>query len=245
MKYLHFSFPRRIRSGTTICSRLAATMMRSTSAAFNPQKKNMKTTPLISRCLIILGIFALSQFGTAPAATITFNPSTSTVLPGGSFTVDVFGSSVNQIGGFSLFLNSSDSGTDIQISNWALNTTLFTYGGPGPTFPEIISSTQNSQDLGAFANSPLAASTPFLLGTASISIGMGITPGSYTIGNTSATVFTDPTFTNSDFASVATFAIDVIPEPGTTWLLLGSLGGLLAAQGVRKFGAKMRGHKSA
>jgi hypothetical protein len=170
------------------------------------------------------------QMEVASSATIAFNPSMTNVSAGGSFTVDIFGSSVNSIGGFSLFLNSSANGNQIQITSQILNTTDFSYGGPGPSFPESISATQNSQDLGAFSNVPLASNTQYLLGTDTIFINSATPAGLYTISNTAGTVFTDPTFTMSDFASISNFSINVqaVPEP-STWAFLLVASAFLAA----------------
>ncbi len=174
---------------------------------------------MIARYLIAFCIFGLAQMEGAFSATILFVPSASTVAPGGSFTVDIYGTSVNTIGGFSLFLNSNASGNQLQITSQSLNTTSFTYGGPSPSFPESISATAQSQDLGAFSTSSLAANTQFLLGTDTIFINASTPGGIFQIGNTSGTVFDDPTFSTEDFAGVSNFSVTVTPEP-STWALL-------------------------
>ncbi|MGH8047246.1 MAG: hypothetical protein ACREKL_08365 [Chthoniobacterales bacterium] len=172
----------------------------------------------------LLAVF-ITVLAPASAAIITYTPLTSfDVPPGATITFQISGRSVNDIGGFSLYLNSSATGAYIQLTAYTLNTALFTYGGPGPTFPETISSTENSQDLGAFSlgSPPLVADTTYLLGIATITIDPLTPVGTYTISNTSTTVFTDPTFTLSDYATVSDFTIHVVavPEPFTGALLL-------------------------
>lgn len=155
----------------------------------------------------------------ARAATISFSPSVSSVSPGGSFTVDIYGTSVNSIGGFSLYLNSSSAGGQFQITAYALNTSLFNYGSAPPAFPSPISSTGISQDLGAFSNSSLAANTQYLLGTATITAAPGTVPANYSFGNSAQTVFADPGFAVSDFAPATSFNVAVVPEPSIVGLL--------------------------
>lgn len=165
------------------------------------------------RLLLSLTLILLISAREAQPATITYLPISTTVSAGSSFTVQIFGSSINDISGYSLYLNSSAGAGLLQITGQTLNTSLFTYGGPAPTFPEPISTTQTSQDLGAFSLSDLPTGSSYLLSTATISVGAAASPGNYQIGNTAATVFTDPTFTEADFAPVNTFAITVVPEP--------------------------------
>jgi hypothetical protein len=181
------------------------------------------------------GLLAMLLFaGLAPASAsiITYVPETPVdILPGGTVTFQIHGQSVNNIGGFSLYLNSDAASDDwIKISSASLNATLFTYGGPSPTFPEPISSTTISQDLGAFSNSALAANTSYLLTTVTITIDGSTPEGTYTVGNTTATVFANSTFTTSDFAAVAGFDIHVlaVPEPFTGALLTAGAGLMLA-----------------
>lgn len=175
---------------------------------------------------------ALAGGGTALCSSIAFTPSTPSVVPGGSFTVDVYGTSVNVIGGYSLFLNSSATGSQIQIASQALNTTDFTYGGPSPTFPQAISSTQKSQDLGAFSTSDLPANTQYLLGTETILVAAGTPAGNYVIGNTADTVFANPSFTQGDYAAVSSFTINVVPEPASLGLVC--VGGMLMLRRQRR-----------
>jgi hypothetical protein len=181
--------------------------------------------------------FLICLFGLvtpALAATISYVPQTSTTIsPGGFVTVNIYGSSINEIGGYSLYLNSSATGNDIQLSSQALNTTLFTYLVP-PSFPITLSSTAPLKDIGGFALSTLPANTTYLLGTVTISFGSVTTPGSYTIGNTAGSLFTTD-FVNSDPAAVASFNISVIPEP-SAWgvLMAGSLALGVAARKISR-----------
>lgn len=172
------------------------------------------------------------------AATISFVPGATNVAPGGSFTVQVYGSSINDIAGYSLYLNSTAGANLFQITSQALNTTLFTYGGPSPSFPEFISTTQTSQDLGAFSLNDLPENTSYLLGTETISVSASTPGGSYQIGNTSQTVFADPSFTQSDFAPASHFTISVVPEPSIVSLLLMSIA--LTACGRRRISSRDR-----
>jgi hypothetical protein len=168
----------------------------------------------------------------ALAATISYVPQTSTTIsPGGTITVSIYGSSLDTIAGYSLYLESSATGSFIQVASQTINTTLFTYGGPGPTLPETISATSSSHDLGAFSLSPLAANTTWQLGTVTFSVS-NLTPlGSYTIGNTAGSLFT-PNFFDSDPVTLASFNISVIPEPSAWSVLIA--GGLASAIAVRK-----------
>jgi hypothetical protein len=177
----------------------------------------------------------LAVLAPASAAIVTFVPDTPVnIMPGGTVTFHIQGQSVNSIGGFSLYLNSDAPDGRIQITAATLNTALFSYGGPGPAFPESISSTDISQDLGAFSDPALAANTSFLLTTITITIDAATPVGTYTIGNTAATVFTS-NFVDADYAAVASFNINVVPEPCTMALLAaGAVGCLAALRGRRR-----------
>jgi hypothetical protein len=179
-----------------------------------------------------LALCLLSLATPAMAATISYVPQTSTVLiPGGSVTVKIYGSSIDAIAGYSLYLDSSASGSLIQVTSQTLNTSLFTYGGPGPSLPETISDTHTSHDLGAFSNSSLPANTLYLLSTATFTLDLTTPYGAYSIGNTAATVFTSD-FIGSDYATIASFNITVIPEPSMAGAVM--TGCLVIAVGWRR-----------
>jgi len=183
-------------------------------------------------------MIALAPLGAASAASISFVPLTSTtVAPGGSFSFQIYGSSVNAIGLFSLYLTSSASNSQFQLTSYSINTLLFDDITLNPPLPEDVSSTHTTQDLGSFVTNPsgLASDTLYLLSTATITVGLGTPDGNYSLGNATTTVFTDPTFTFSDFAPESDLAINIssIPEP-TTWGLL-TAGGLAALIVARRF----------
>jgi hypothetical protein len=69
--------------------------------------------------------------------------------------------------------------------------------------------------LGGFADSDLAANTQYLLTTVTVSVGDKVAPGHYWIGDTASTVFTDPTFSLTDYANASHFGFTVVaaPEP--------------------------------
>ncbi|MGH8047244.1 MAG: hypothetical protein ACREKL_08355 [Chthoniobacterales bacterium] len=166
------------------------------------------------------------------AATISYVPQTSTIIsPGGTVTVNIYGTSVDAIAGYSLYLNSSATGNFIQLTSQALNTSLFTYGGPAPSFPITLSTTAPLKDIGAFSISTLAADTPYLLSTATFTFGISTPAGAYSIGNTAGSLFTAD-FIGFDPAAINTFNITVIPEP-SAWGALAA-GGLVVLIGARK-----------
>jgi hypothetical protein len=169
-------------------------------------------------------ILALAAAETAPAGTIAFSPLSATIVPpGGSIHFEIYGLSVNDIGAFSLFLNSSGTGSQFQLSSYALNTDLFQGFTPDPPLPEAISATRQSQDLGSFASdsATLGANTMYLLGTATVTVDSDTPAGTYTLSNSTQTVFTDPSFEMSDDAPASTLQITVaiVPEASTAALL--------------------------
>lgn len=172
-------------------------------------------------CLLCLGLLFPGK--NAGAAAISFTPSVSSIAPGESFTVDIYGASINEIGGFSLYLNAGSSDGAFQITSYTLNSALFDYGGPSPGFPQTISQATSSQDLGAFSHSALAANTPYFLGTATITASIGTPLAAYTFGSTALTVFANPAFTVGDFAPVSSFAVTVVPEPGEAGVLVAGM----------------------
>jgi hypothetical protein len=180
---------------------------------------------MLSRALIAFCLFSLVATTAAPAASILFVPLTSTtVAPGGSVTFEIYGTSVNDIGAFSLYLNSTGTGSQFQLTSYEINTSLFADIVPSPTLPQTLSTTSISEDLGSLSNDtpPLMADTPYLLSTATVTVGNGTPGGIYYVGNTTATVFTDSSFNESDFAPVSTLQINIasIPEPSTWGLLV-------------------------
>jgi hypothetical protein len=122
-----------------------------------------------------------------------------------------------------------------------INTLLF--DNPGYTVPQNLPTTP-PQDFGAFASTTLTANTLYLLSSATVSISGAAPDGVYSVGNTTDTVFTDSTFTMSDFAPDSNFLINVtsVPEPSAWGLLLGGGLGCLILLRIRrqKAGASAR-----
>ena len=192
---------------------------------------------MFRRHLIAACLLGLASIGAAGAASISFVPITSTtVAPGGSFTFEIYGSSVNAIGAFSLYLTSTGTGNQFQLTSYTINTSLFddaSFSLPQsiPTVPDV--------DLGSSVTAPegLLANTLYLLSTATVTVNAATPVGNYFLGNATTTVFTDPTFSLSDFAPESDLQINIaaVPEPSIWGILItAGLTGLILARRLQK-----------
>src|SRR5258708_26984447 len=107
----------------------------------------MKT--LFRACCFLLVLFTVKGLS---AATISIDSATSILRAGQSVTLDIYGTTSVQMGGFSLYLDSSEPAGDFQVTGLSLNTADFSYAVGSPSFPETISATQSSLDLCGFVD---------------------------------------------------------------------------------------------
>jgi hypothetical protein len=180
------------------------------------------------------------------------------MLPGGSFTVEVFinftsGGNIDNLGGFSYWMwQSAGTGFPVAIINRDVTNppfgfqSIFTDLQSGLAYPQIMdpinrnpNGTTNSTDLGALYNlnlSPQPSGT-YWVARLTFSVGAFIGP-SYTIGNTTQATpgvggrFSVITDSDGDTFPIAfsPFSIAVIPEPSTFALLgLGLISAAAAA----------------
>ena len=182
-------------------------------------------TSLLKKMLLLtVCCLAVSQ---APAATLVFTATPTTVTAGSSFTFSIYGTSIlAQIGGFELLLNSSNTstGNQINLTSQTLNSSDFTYLVAPPTFPQPLSTTQSTQDLGAFTQDMfgLPGNVQYLLASETIAVSASLPAGSYTIGSTAASLFTDANGVDTDYITPTSFTFTVVsaPEPSASALLL-------------------------
>ncbi len=165
------------------------------------------------------------------------------IVPGGSFTVDVFinftsGGAINNLGGFSYWMwQSAGAGFPFAITNRDVTnppagfTSIFTDLQSGLTYPQIMdpinrnpNGTTNGTDLGALYNISLAPqpSGTYFVAHLTFSVGAGTLP--YTIGNTTQATpgvggrFSVITDSEGDTFPIAFSPFSIVPEPSAFML---------------------------
>ncbi len=168
------------------------------------------------------------------------------LLPGSSFTVDVFinftsGGAINNLGGFSYWMwQSAGAGFPFAITNRDVTnppagfTSIFTDLQSGLVYPQIMdpinrnpNGTTNGTDLGALFNISLAPQPTGTYFVAHLTFSVGAGAGAYTIANTTQATpgiggrFSVITDSEGDTFNIANspFTVTIVPEPSTFALL--------------------------
>ncbi len=215
----------------------------------------------------LLLVFSLAIAGLLPAARLSAQSAnlvyggvpTGPLMPGSSFTVAVSlaftaGGTINNVQGLSLWLaqRSPSSPFPFSITNRDGTGSVFA-GSNLLAYPQVLNPintnasgvSQQNTDLGGLATNSLPSGTYFLANF-TFAISGNVTPGSYTLGNTTSTVpgvggrISVINNNNGDTFLIApsNFTVAIVPEPGSVALI--AIGALGAGLGFCRGGLRWR-----
>jgi hypothetical protein len=207
--------------------------------------------------LIVTASLLLSASWAAAAITLTFDDhngaaNAGTYAPGATFTFDIMLSVTSQppanVAGFSLWFETAAANSGLFTISALPSHTGSPFSqvtGDSGDFPAALTTANSTHagfaqnaavtDLGATSGTNQVVPGTYFLETISFTISGAITPGTYTLMNTSAStgqplgkrsVINDGSFNTFDIGS-STYTITIVPEPATLSLIaLGGLGAL-------------------
>jgi hypothetical protein len=200
----------------------------------------MKNRFLVQAAVAFICIFACVAVSSAQTATFSYNdsngvPNAGTYTPGSSFTFSITlafapGGTVANLEGLSYWFEQQNPSApfNFAITNRNVSGSQFTLlQTPGLTYPQNMTPT-NANDLGASLPSGTGIGQGnYFIANITVSISATAAPGTYVIENTTTAAGKKSVISDDQGHTFgipqSTYTITVVPEPGTTALLLTGL----------------------